>query len=315
MVRDLMLVKSGGLAAFPEWLAAFAAARPGLVVKEWDDPDVRNEDVTYVLVGSVVGDRISRMPALKAIFSGGAGVDHILRDPGLAGRFPIIRMATEENAQTMGEYICLAALGLLRDWRRLALAQQRGQWDSFIGTRTAQTTRVGILGLGHLGLASARMLKGLGFPVSGWSRGAKQVEGVETFAGEAALQSFLAGCDIAVGLLPHTPETAGLICRRTIGWMPQGAALINAGRGSFVVMDDLLEALDSGRLGGAVVDVFDDEPLPPGHPAWAHPRMTVTSHVAAFATRATRARYVAAVIGQLERGEAPGYAYRPERGY
>lgn len=312
---DLLLVKSGGPSVFHEWVDGFAAARAGLAVQEWDDPAVQEADVTYVLVGQPVGDRISRLPRLKAIFSGAAGVDHLTREPTLPRHLPIIRMATHENAQTMGEYVCLATLGLLRDWRRLALAQEHRIWDPFLGTRTARTTRVGVLGLGHIGLHAAAMLRGVGFQVHGWSRSHKTVEGIVTYAGADELQPFLAASDIAVGLLPHTPETKGLICERTIGWMPHGAGLVNAGRGSLVNFPDLLAALECGRLSGATLDVFEPEPLPPDHPAWVHPRITVTSHVAGFATRRTRAAYVVEGIVALERGDTPPYLYRPDRGY
>ncbi|WP_158743914.1 glyoxylate/hydroxypyruvate reductase A [Acidisphaera sp. L21] len=311
----MLLVKSGGPAVFHEWVDGFAEASSGLEVREWDDPSVRDDNVTYVLVGQPVGDRISRFPKLKAIFSGGAGVDHLTREPTLPPHLPIIRMATHENAQTMGEYVCLAALGLLRDWRRLALAQERRTWDPFLGTRTARTTRVGVLGLGHIGLHALEMLRGLGFQVHGWSRSRKTIMDTTTYAGEGELQPFLAASDIAVGLLPHTPATSGLICQRTIDWMPHGAGLVNAGRGSLVNIPDLVAALDCGRLGGAVLDVFESEPLPADHPAWTHPRITVTSHVAGFATRRTRAAYVVEGMAALERGDSPPHLYLPDRGY
>ena len=313
--NDLLLVKSGGPSVFHEWVEGFAACRPGLAVREWDDSGVRDDEVTYVLVGQPVPGRLARMPRLKAIFCGGAGVDHLTGDPTLPRHLPIVRMASHETAQTMAEYVCLAALGLLRGWRRLALAQEQRRWDHFIGTRTARETRVGVLGLGHIGTAAFRMLRGLGFTVQGWSRSPKRMEGVTTYAGADQLRVCLATSDIVIGLLPHTAETAGLIRAETIGWMPRGAGLINAGRGSLVVLGDLLAALDSGQLGGAVLDVFEPEPLPPDHPAWTHPRLTVTSHVAGFATRRTRAAYVAEAMATLERGGRPSYLYDRERGY
>jgi glyoxylate/hydroxypyruvate reductase A len=314
-MTDLLLVKSGGPAAFHEWQAGFLAARPALQVREWDDPGVNDDDVTYVLVGQPVPGRIARMPNVKAIFSGGAGVDHLVLDPTLPKHLPIIRMATGETAQTMGEYVCMAVLGLLRDWRRLTSAQQNQRWDPFLGTRTALTTPVGILGLGHIGLKVAAMLRSLGFPVQGWSRSPKTLDDIKTFCGPDALRPFLESSDIVVGLLPHTPQTAGLLCARTLAWLPRGAGLVNAGRGSLVNLPDLLHALDTGQIGGAVLDVFDTEPLPHGHPAWTHPRITATSHVAGFATRHTRAAAVAAGIAMLEQGEMPPYRYDPMLGY
>jgi glyoxylate/hydroxypyruvate reductase A len=312
---DLLLVKSGGPSVFHEWIDGFSACCPGLAVREWDDASVRDDEVTYVLVGQRVHGRLARMPKLKAIFSGAAGVDHLTSDPALPKHLPIVRMASHETAQTMGEYVCLAALGLLRDWRRLALAQEQRRWDHFLGTRTARDTRVGVLGLGHIGLVASRMLQGLGFPVHGWSRSAKCVDGVTTYAGMEQLRACLEASDIVVGLLPHTPETSRLIRAETIRWMPHGAGLVSAGRGSLVDLPDLLAALDSGRLGGAVLDVFEQEPLPPDHPAWVHPRLTVTSHVAGFATRRVRSAYVAEAMAVLECGGTPLYLYQHERGY
>jgi len=311
---DILLVKSGGPAVFHEWRDGFAARATGLTVREWDDPGVDPATVTYVLVGQPVQGRLATFPRLKAIFSGGAGVDHLVNDPGLPPGVPIIRMATAETAQTMGEYVCLSVLGLLRQWRRLALAQEHARWDHFIGTRTALTTPVGVMGLGHIGQVVVRMLAGLGFPVLGWSRTPKELPGVPCYAADG-LRDFLGHVDIVVGLLPQTPATDGLVCTRTIDWMRPGAGLVNAGRGSLVVLPDLLAALDSGRLGGAVLDVFPTEPLPQDSPLWRHGKVTVTSHVAGFATRAVRARYVAEGIALLERGGTPEYLFRPERGY
>ena len=313
LLPDLLLVKSGGPSVFHEWRDGFAVARPGLTVQEWDDA-VDPARVTYVLVGQPVHGRLAGFPRLKAIFSGGAGVDHLVSDPGTPRGLPIIRMAAHETAQTMGEYVCLSVLGLLRQWRRMALAQERAQWDHFLGTRTALTTRVGLMGLGHVGQMAARMLGGLGFPVSGWSLNRKSLPGVECFGG-SELDEFLGQADIVVGLLPHTPHTDGLICARTIAAMRPGAALVNAGRGSLVVLPDLVQALDTGRLSAAVLDVFPTEPLPPEDPAWRHPRITVTSHIAGFATRAVRARYVVENMAVLEAGGTPEFLYRPERGY
>jgi glyoxylate/hydroxypyruvate reductase A len=130
-----------------------------------------------------------------------------------------------------------------------------------------------------------------------------------------ALPGFLAETDILVGLLPDTPETAGLINADRIAHLPQGASIINAGRGSLIVMDDLIAALDSGHLSGAVLDVFETEPLSPEHPAWRHPRIGITSHVAGFASRPARAAYVAEALAAHAQGREMPNLYRPERGY
>jgi glyoxylate/hydroxypyruvate reductase A len=311
----LLLVKSGGEAAFPEWQAFFATYAPGLTVRWWEDPSVDPATVDYIVVWEPQPGRIAQMRNLKVIFSSAAGVDHIVRDPDLPRHLPIVRMATTENAQTMGEYVCLAALSILRDHQRMMELQATRGWVEFEASRTALDTRVGVLGLGHLGTASARMLRGLGFQVHGWSRGRKIVEGVKSYAGDAELDSFLAHTDILVGLLPDTPETRGLIDARRIACMPRGAGIINAGRGTLIVIPDLVAALDSGHLDSAVLDVFETEPPELDHPAWTHPRITVTSHIAGYATRRDRAATVARNIAAFERGEPLPNVYDPERGY
>jgi glyoxylate/hydroxypyruvate reductase len=312
---DVLLVKSGGPASLPEWQAAFAALLPELRVHWWDDPTVPVEAVMYALVWEPTPGRLATFPNLRVIFSSGAGVDHITCDPTIPAHVPIVRMASEETAQSVAEFVCLGVLALLRDLPRLIAAQAARRWDPFEGQRTARSTRIGILGMGNIGTLSAQMLRGLGFEVAGWARTEKSIEGIAVTAGMAALPAFMAQSDILVGLLPDTAETRGLISARSLGWLPHGAGLVNAGRGSLVVMDDLIGALDSGQLVGAVLDVFGREPLPPEAPAWRHPRILVTSHVAGFASRPARAAYVAEVIAGYARGEVPQHLYCPERGY
>ena len=311
----LLLVKSGGEAAVPEWQAHFATYAPHLTVRGWDDPSVDPDAVDYIVVWDPQPGRIAQLRNLKVIFSSAAGVDNIVGDPALPRHLPIVRMATGENAQTMGEYVCLAALSILRDHQRMMDLQATRGWVEFEAKRTAPETRVGILGLGHLGQASARMLRGLGFQVHGWSRGRKHIEGVKSHAGEAELESFLWHTDILVGLLPDTPQTRGLIDARRLALLPKGAGVINAGRGTLIVIPDLIAALDAGHLDSAVLDVFAIEPPVPDDPVWTHPRITVTSHIAGYATRRDRAATVARNIAAFERGETLPNIYDPERGY
>jgi glyoxylate/hydroxypyruvate reductase A len=311
----LLLVRSGGEAAVPEWQALFREVVPGLEVRWWGDPTVDASAVTYVLVWEPDPGQLARYPNLRVIFSSAAGVDHIVRDPALPKAVPIVRMAAEETAQTVSEYVCFGALALLRDLPRMVAAQQARQWDCFEPTRTALTTRVGIMGMGNIGRVAARMLNGLGFPVSGWARSPKSLDGIRVYAGTDELDAFLAQTDILIGLLPDTAETRGLICARTLACLPRGAGLVNAGRGSLVVMDDLIAALDSGHLDAAMLDVFEPEPLPPEDRAWSHPRITVTSHLAGSATRRSRVGYVAAAMAAFERGEPLANIYEPVRGY
>jgi glyoxylate/hydroxypyruvate reductase A len=228
---------------------------------------------------------------------------------------PVVRLGADEMAQTVGEYCCLAVLAILRDLPRMLQAQAERRWDHFDAPRTARTTRVGIMGLGRIGQATAAMLGGIGFPVTGWSRTAKTVPGVQSCAGLPALAGFLGAADILVAILPDTPDTAGLLHAETLALLPRGAGLVNAGRGSLVVLPDLLAALDSGHLSRAILDVFPTEPLPADDPAWRHERLIVTPHAAGYASRAARAEWVAECIRADRAGQPLRNVFDPVRGY
>ena len=311
----LLLIKSGDAAAMAEWRRHFAELAPELQIGGWDDPAVEPQHVDYALVWQPEAGRLGGLPNLRMVLSAAAGVDHITHDPAWPAHLPLVRMGGAETGQRMGEYVCLACLTLLRDMRRMVLAQSARRWDFFESPRCAPEVRVGIMGLGNLGTRAAAMLLGLGFPVAGWSRTTKTVPGVECFAGPEGRDAFLQRSDILVCLLPNTPDTRAAIRAETIALLPPGAAVVNAARGAHLVFEDLAAALDGGHLSGAVLDVFAQEPLPPEHPAWTHPRITVTSHLASQAGRAARARYVVDAIRRFEAGEALPNLYDPLRGY
>ena len=318
----VLLVKSGGEAAVDEWrshLAHFAATESpeaaGLDVRWWNDASVQKEDVAYAVVWQPEPGRLAALPNLRLILSTAAGADHITTDPTWPRHVPLIRAVTQEAAQRMGEYVCMASLALLRDLKRSVRQQAERRWNTFETDRTATDTCVGILGLGTMGMRSAEMVRGLGFKTIGWSRSRKSLEGVACHAGDAELPGFLAQCDILVCLLPSTPETDGILSAARLAMLPPGAALVHVGRGSHMDFDDLRAALDSGHLSGAFVDVFDEEPLPESHPAWTHEKIVVTPHNAAIASRRMRARFFAAQIAAFERGETPVGVYDAVRGY
>lgn len=315
MSREILLVKSGGAAALPEWQALFGTLAPQLEVRWWDDPAVDPAAVRYVLVWQPEPGRLAGYPNLKAVFSSAAGVDHIVGDPSLPKHVPVLRMMADETAQTVGEYVCLQALAWLRDMPRMQAAQAAARWELWEGPRIATQTRVGIMGLGTIGLQVAGMLRGLGFPVHGWARSAKESRDVPCRSGPDSLAAFLAESDILVGLVPDTPQTRHLIRAETLARLPKGALVINVARGPLVQMDDLIASLDTGHISAAVLDVFETEPLPPDHPAWRHPKILVTAHVAGYASRRARAAKIAEMLGMLARGERLAATYDPQRGY
>ncbi|HYI82632.1 MAG TPA: NAD(P)-dependent oxidoreductase, partial [Acetobacteraceae bacterium] len=178
--------------------------------------------------------------------------------------------------------------------------QRAAVWEE-IPVRPASTRRVGVMGLGVLGRAVLERLSPFGFALSGWSRSARSVPGVECHAGAEALPGFLSGCGILVCLLPLTPETRCILDRRLFDALPRGAGLVNVGRGPHLVADDLLAALDDGQLSAALLDVAEPEPLPPEHPFWRHPRIWLTPHIASQTQPETA---VEAVIANLRRHAA-----------
>ena len=174
---------------------------------------------------------------------------------------------------------------------------------------------VGILGLGVLGERVARAVAQFEFPVRGWSRTPRQVEGIECFAGTQQLQDFLAGTRVLVCLLPLTPATVGILDRGTLSRLLPGAYLVNVARGAHLVEEDLLALLDSGHLAGATLDVFRTEPLPAGHPFRGHPRLTLTPHVSARTLREESIAQIARKIRAFERGEPVAGVVDRLRGY
>lgn len=299
---------------FRSWRPALQAALPCMGIRRWPEEEEPREGVAYAIVWHPPAGVLARFPDLKAVFSIGAGVEHIFADPDLPPHLPVVRLVDDTLTEQMSEYV---VLHVLRHHRRQAEynAQQAERIWKYLPCPLASERRVGILGLGVLGRDAARRLRAFGFPVAGWSRTPKNEEGIESYAGREQLPEFLAHSDIAVCLLPLTGETRGLLSGELLAHLPPGAAFINAARGAVVDEAALLAALDSGRIGGATLDVFAQEPLPSGHPFWRHPRVSVTPHCAAITNPVSAARIIAANIARIEQGLAPLHAVDRDTGY
>lgn len=293
---DTLLIKD--YAKQPDaWARAFAGS--DIEVRDWRAVFARDGGVDtvaaaavdYALVWAPRPGQLAKLPNLKLIFSLGAGLDHLDGDGVLPPGVPVIRMVEAQLTAGMTEYVVYHALRFHRAMPDYDAQQRRGEWRELPQAPAAER-RVGILGLGVLGGASARALAALGFDVAGWSRGRKCIDGVDSFAGDAELPAFLARTDILVCLLPLTRATAGILCAANFARLPAGAFVINAGRGRHLVEDDLLDALGRGHLAGAALDVFATEPLPAKSPLWAHPRIAITPHAASKTLPASSARFV-----------------------
>lgn len=301
-----------------EWRARFQALLPELPVVTLGEPFDRRA-VHYVASWKHPEGSLAGLPNLAALFSLGAGVDHIFADSRLP-EVPIARVVDPDLTARMSEYIVLHCLIYLRQQRRYDRQQQAKLWDDDRFQPAARSVRVGIMGLGELGLDAARKLQLIGFDVAGWSRSPKTVEGLPSFSGEDGMVSFLARTDILVSLLPLTPETRGVLNAKLFAGLAQdgrlgGPFLINAGRGGLQVAEDILAALDAGTLKGATLDVFEKEPLPVDSAFWGHPAVTVTPHNAAMSEPEAIATLIAAQIRRLQAGEPLEHIVDPARGY
>lgn len=250
---------------------------------------------------------LAHYPHLKAVFSMGAGVDHLFRDTELPD-VAIARVVDPDLTNRMSEYVILHALSIMRQMRRYREQQNHLQWIDDDWQPAASEVRVGVMGLGVLGSDAAQKLKHIGFKVAGWSRSPKSIDGIQCFSGDGGLSSFLARTDILVVLLPLTDETRGIINRKLLKELARDGrvaapSLINAGRGNLQIETELLECLDDGTLHEAVLDVFQTEPLPVTSPLWTHPRVTITPHNASVSDPVAIANAIAAQIKRVEKSE------------
>ncbi len=276
------------------WARRFAAELPELEFRVW--PDIGDpRDIRY-LAAWTLPDDIALFSNLEVLFSVAAGVDQ-LDLARLPPSLPVVRMIEPGLVAGMVEYVTWAVLSLHRGMPAYLEQQRRGVWRDDPVPR-AGDRRVGVMGMGELGHAALERLAAFGFALHGWSRTPRQVEGVVCHGGLRELPGFLAACDILVCLLPLTAETTRLLDASLFAALPQGAAVVNAGRGGHLVLDDLLAALDSGHLSGAVLDVTEPEPLPATHPLWRHQRVWLTPHIASASHAEGGA---AAVIGNIRR--------------
>jgi len=283
------------------WEAPLRAALPGDEL-HFEVDALAPQDVDVVLTAAPEPGALAPFSRLKLIQSMWMGVETLVADPTLPRDVPLARMIDPSMTRAMVETAAAHVLNAHLRLDDLARQQREARWK-LLRNPTADARVVGILGMGELGIAVARMLRTLGFRVRGWSRTPKDVADVDSFAGTGELTAFLSGSEILVVLVPLTPATAGMIDAAFLARLPDGAVLINLARGGVVNDDDLLVALDGGRLRHAVLDVFNVEPLPPEHCYWGHARVTVTPHMAALTNPHTAAAFVAENLRRLRAGE------------
>jgi len=286
---------------------------PQLEFRVWPHAG-RVEEIEYALIWKIDDGALRTLPSLKAILALGAGVDQILKDPAFPTHIPLYRLLDAGLAAQMSEYAIYGVLDIHRRMGEYRTQQAKREWRRLDAVHPSRRT-VGVMGLGVLGADLAHKLSVLEFRTLGWSRTAKSMLGVRCFHGEAGMEEFLGMCEIVIVLLPLTAQTQGIINRRTLAHLPKGAAIINIARGRHVVDADLLEALDSGHIGHAMLDVFRDEPLASDHPFWTHPRVSLTPHIAAQPIAELAMDQILENIRRLENGAPPMGKVDPALGY
>ncbi|HEX7072446.1 MAG TPA: glyoxylate/hydroxypyruvate reductase A [Hyphomicrobiaceae bacterium] len=286
-------------------------ADPLLDVVVW--PDARFREAEVAVGWEVPPGMYDEMPRLRLVHSIAAGVDNIIAGQDLH-HAQVCRVVDPQQAEGMLQFVLWTVLLYHRRMDAVLANQSSCRWDR-PPQLPAADCRVGLMGLGEMGNRIAAVLPMLGYTVNGWSRSARKREGVTVFRGEAGLAPFLASTDVLVCLLPLTDDTRGILCKRVFDALPRGAALVHCGRGEHLVEPDLVQALASGHLRGAVIDVFEDEPLPSGHPFWTLPGVIVTPHMATMADPNTVAAQIVHNVALLRRGERLCNTVDLKRGY
>ncbi|NSY18565.1 glyoxylate/hydroxypyruvate reductase A [Neorhizobium sp. AL 9.2.2] len=292
MLRDLM----------PDWNV--------YPIDQVPDPDA----VTYSVLWRPATGAMKPFRNLKAIVSLGAGIDHVLADEQLPIHVPIIRTVGTDLTQRMKEYVALHVLRHHRELPAIQANQARQLWEQIV-VPPAPQRRVGVMGLGNLGAAAADLLKQIGFEVRGWSRSPKDLPGIQCFSGSEGFGAFLEGTEILVCLLPLTESTRGILNVDTFNRLKRGASIVNAARGPHLVDSDLVDALNSGQISSATLDVFHVEPLPKTHPFWTNPKITVTPHVASLIDAPTGSKIVAKNIRTFQETGTVADLADAKRGY
>ncbi|MET0083510.1 MAG: glyoxylate/hydroxypyruvate reductase A [Sedimenticola sp.] len=313
MKGRILLLTSLRAAEEKMWLESLKTAMPGeRIVTRHQAGDM--SDIEIAIVANPPKGVLARLPGLKWVQSLWAGVDMLLADETYPRELPLVRLVDPMLSRSMAEAVATHVLALHRRLPLYAEQQRDGVWLQH-DMPMASERCVGVMGLGALGRAAVEMLLAVGFRVIGWSRSAKQVEGVETFSGSDGMGAFLRQSEILVNLLPLTDETRGILNSSLFRQLPRGAQLINLARGAHLVEDDLLDALEDGTIGHAVLDVFATEPLPSGHPFWVNSRITLSPHVAALTNQASASKIVAEnVRGYRINGTLPALV-DPDKGY
>lgn len=284
-----------------DWVAALQTHDSSLLIEVW--PDIgAPEQVEFVLCWNHPRGVLRQFPRLKCISSLGAGVNHLLNDPTCPPGIPLVRVVDASLKQSMAEYVMLGVLEHLRSFKSYDRQQTVRKWKMLPVTAGSEIG-IGLLGCGQLGQYVGKRLADFGFKVYGWCRTPKKMAAIEVYSGKSGFAEFFARANILVCLLPLTSATENILNQETFKLLPESAYLINVARGAHLVDEELLTALDSGQLSGALLDVFREEPLPRHHPFWTHKKISMTPHIASLTNPTTAAGQVVENYHRAVKGE------------
>jgi glyoxylate/hydroxypyruvate reductase len=307
----ILLHRSNGVVE--PWISGFKAALPQAEVVVWQE-DVAIAPCDYAIMWAPPTAMLEHLAHVKAIFIAGAGVDGALKFAHALPPVPLIRLSDAGMGVQMAEYVAHAVLRYYRRFDEYEKQARRGVWKP-LSLMPKEEFSIGVMGMGVLGKRVLEALAPFEFPLRGWSRSPKDMPGVNCYSGADGLDDFLRGTRVLVCMLPLTPETTNLLDRSRLSLLPEGAYLINVGRGAHVAEPDLLTLIRSGRIAGATLDVFRNEPLPGPHPFWDEQRITITPHISALTLAHESALQIAGKIEALERGEPVADIVDRNRGY
>ena len=312
----ILVIEEAEIAA--RWREALVGEDAELDVRVWPQAG-RADEIEMALLWDELAP-LAGLPSLKAVVVLGAGVDHLFAGAGaVPAGVRVVRLIDPSIAAQVVEYVAMAVTARVRRWDDYRAMQRRRACDE-LAVPVPGDVSIGVLGLGEIGGRAARVLAAMGYRVRGWSRRAREIEGVACFSGcefdgPGGLAAMVGGCDIVICLLPLTAETADILDGRLFDAMKPGAWLINAARGGHLVEADLLAALDDGRLAGATLDVQREEPMGADHPFWDHPQVVVTPHIASTTWPEHSAGQVVDNYRRLRSGQALRHAVDVERRY
>jgi glyoxylate/hydroxypyruvate reductase len=308
----ILLYRADGNTA--PWIKDFADFLPEAEVLVWR-PGAELPPCDYAVLWTPPQEMLADLAHVKAIFLTGAGADAIMKYAhAIPAHIPIVRLNDAGMGAQMAEYVSYAVLRYFRRMDEYEAQARAGAWLQ-LEARDRSDFSVGVMGVGALGSHVIDALRPFGFPLRAWSRTPKALAGVECFHGAEGLDGFLGSSRVVVCMLPLTEETSNILGRANMQKLPQGAYIINVGRGAHISEPDLLPLIKSGHIAGATLDVFRNEPLPAQHPFWQEPRITITPHISALTLRRESVEQIAAKMRQHARGEDVADTINREKGY